>query len=69
MVTDGDVTDGEIGQVLDSLGYHGVGVSIIDELDHEHPCPSVGCLDDFREAGHIIPDNIDCCICWIRGTV
>jgi len=68
MVTDGDVAERELGEALQALGYKGVGVSAINVLDHEHPCPGHHCLDDPRRAGHIIPEDIDCCICWVRGT-
>lgn len=35
-------------------------------FDHEHPCPSSGCVDDWRRRGYDVPDDMDCCICWFR---
>jgi hypothetical protein len=68
LATDGDVSEREIGEVLDALGYHGILVLDRDKTDsHEHPCPSWGCISQLRAKGHAIPDGTNCCICWGRG--
>lgn len=38
-----------------------------NEHDHEHPCPSPkGCITYWRAKGAEIPDDTECCICWLR---
>lgn len=69
MATDGDVQESEIGEVLDALGYHGLLVLDLARTDHEHPCPSAGCIDQLRDQGHAIAEGADCCICWARAGV
>jgi len=64
LATDGDVSQTELVDVLDALGYHGVMVLNHPAQDHEHPCPSSGCIDGLRREGHAIPDDADCCVCW-----
>jgi hypothetical protein len=66
LATDGDVTSAEIAECLVALGYHGVYVGAKTE-DHEHPCPSAGCLERLRSEGHLILGAVDCCICWADG--
>ncbi len=67
MATDGDVDEREIGEVMQALGYHGLLVLDLDKADpHECPCPSAGCIEQLRGEGHLIPANMDCCICWAR---
>jgi hypothetical protein len=66
LATDGDVSQTEIVDVLDALGYHGVMVLNEPLQDHEHPCPSSGCIDGLRREGHLIPEGTDCCVCWGR---
>jgi len=64
LATDGDVSQTEIVDALDALGYHGVMVLNQPAQGHEHPCPSFGCIDGLRREGHVIPDGADCCVCW-----
>lgn len=69
LATDGDVTQQEIGQVLDDLGYHGVFVLAVNEKGHECPCPSGHCTDLLRRAGHFVPKDTMCCDCWVFDTL
>ncbi len=66
LLTDGDVIASEIGQALESLGYHGVWVQerLVSKPDHEHPCPSSECVKRLRAMGHIIKEDASCCDCW-----
>jgi hypothetical protein len=64
LATDGDVSQTEIVDVLDALGYHGIMVLDHPVQDHEHPCPSSECIDQLRAGGHLIPEGTDCCVCW-----
>jgi hypothetical protein len=64
LATDGDVSQTEIVDALDALGYHGVMVLDQPVQDHEHPCPSAACVDGLRREGHAIPQDTDCCVCW-----
>jgi hypothetical protein len=67
--TDGDVTESELADVLDALGYHGIvtiSASRAGLENHEHPCPSGRCIDQLRAEGHLIPDGSDCCVCWAQ---
>lgn len=66
LATDGDVDTREIAEILVACGFHGVFVTE-GGPDHEHPCPSAGCLDRARSGGHLIPADADCCICWAMG--
>jgi hypothetical protein len=69
MATDGDVSETEVVDVLDALGYH--GLMVLDRSrpgDHECPCPSRRCIDQLRAEGHDIPDGTDCCVCWGSGS-
>lgn len=67
LVSDGDVPAQEIREVLQAVGYHGVQVLGEEANIHECPCPSAGCLDELRQAGHHIPADTRCCICWGLG--
>lgn len=67
MATDGDVTEAEIGNALDALGYHGLLILDQATTDHEHPCPSDGCIRQLRAGGHSIPEGTLCCVCWGAG--
>lgn len=37
--------------------------------DHEHPCPSRGCLIALRREGLKPPDDMQCCVCWRREQI
>lgn len=66
IASDGDVTEAEIGEVLDALGYR--GLLVLDQArtgdGHEHPCPSRWCIEQLRAQGHDIAPGTGCCICW-----
>jgi hypothetical protein len=63
--TDGDIEEREIGEVLDALGYHGILVLDQERMNpHECPCPSLWCIEKLRSEGHVISDDVDCCVCW-----
>jgi len=65
LATDDDVTEKELRDSLEALGYH--GVLVLDHariFSHEHPCPSSHCFDSLRDAGHLIPSSESCCYCW-----
>ncbi len=68
IASDGDVTEIELVDALDALGYHGLMVLEQERsTDHEHPCPSEECLKQLRHEGHFIPADMDCCVCWGTG--
>jgi len=37
------------------------------DFDHEHPCPSSGCITELRRQGVDIPDGTECCLCWLEA--